>query len=122
MIINYDTYTSVVPGWNTILTDTKILNAAFYVWIVAVFCIYYQLFKKKIKLNKVLLVFYLLLTVPLLSIVILIDCIQFDQNSIFKFNIIIQLLVLSIPLYLIGQLLFLYQLIKIYRKQKSQPI
>lgn|GEM_PF-3517224 len=118
MAISYDTFTSIIPGWRTTIMDTKIILSLFYLWIAIILIIYYLLYRKKIKINSTLYFLHIALTLPIIIIAISLSCVQFDQDSIFKFSDVTRFLLLSIPLYLIGQVLFLYQLAKVYPKKK----
>lgn len=120
MAISYDTFMSIIPGWHTTLINTQFITLAFFAWIAVVVILYFILFNKKIKLNKTLLFLHLAFTIPLIIMSIVLKTIRFDQNTNYHFNDVMQFLLLSIPLYLIGQLLFIYQLVMAYKKQKSQ--
>lgn len=114
--VSFDTATSVIPGWHTTVVD---ISWIFYVWILITLALYCCKYKTKVNSNKTLVILHILLTIPLPFISILTTNLTINQGNIF---VITDLLKLRFPftiLFLIGQLLFIYQLMNIYRKQKA---
>jgi len=120
MTVSYDTFTSILPGWHTTVRDTTIVKLLFYAWIAFIAALYYTLYKRNISISKSLFTLFILCTLPILTIAITMSISQFNQNNIGQLISLTKYLSLSIPLYFIGQLLFLYQLIEIFKKQKAQ--
>jgi len=115
--VSFDTATSAIPGWHTTVID---ISWIFYMWIFIMLAFYYGIYKTKVRVNKTLVILHILLTVPLPVISILTTNLIINQSSIFVVTDLLRLRFLFIILFLIGQLLFIYQLINIYKKQKAQ--
>lgn len=117
VLVSFDTATSLIPGWHTTIVD---ISWIFYMWIFITLALYYGIYKAKVRVDKTLVILHILLTAPLPFISIITTNLIINQSNIFMTTDLLKLRFLFTILFLTGQLLFIYQLINIYKKQKAR--
>ena len=115
--VNLDTAASVIPGWHTTIVD---ISWIFYTWIFITFAVYYGIYKAKVSFSKTLVLIHIILTTPLLIISLVSANLIINQSNISVLEVLVNLHFIFAFLFLIGQLLFICQLINIYIKLKAQ--
>ena len=114
----FDFATSVIPGWHTtILAPEQIMWLPLYFWGAFVISCYIITAKKNKPIPRYSTVVYLLLSLPYPVLLLYLNFIG-SQGYEFDLFIAPKLVIPALTLFLIAQLFFIYQLVKIFRKKQ----
>ncbi|KGO93763.1 hypothetical protein Q766_07375 [Flavobacterium subsaxonicum WB 4.1-42 = DSM 21790] len=112
----YDFTSSTIPGWHTTLLPAYISLAILaFPWLIFI-AICYGIFLRKKVLDRRVILLYLVLTLPLPTLVIITN--NFDAINLSpQIDLIIKLTAISISLFLIGQLTFIWYLLEMTKRK-----